>query len=231
MFYLSRFCICKFLFKFAVVNSIARLRHCKQLLLHMAEASLCKKYCRVHTTLKWRSIWTSISILLMCVFCISLSSCRSSRAIQYDSKQHAIDEIHVNKPTRNQRKIVDEAYTWLGTPYKYAHQEKGEGTDCSGMVMMVYVNATGEKLPRNSAKQAEFCIDASPEEVNAGDLVFFATGRDPVKVSHVGIVVDDDNFIHASSSKGVIVSKLSSPYFKRTFIKFGRVPKLSTHSD
>lgn len=163
--------------------------------------------------------------LLICIVCGWFTSCHSSKnAI----KPHETpkEEVHIKNVSKHRKAIIEEAYTWIGTPYKYAAQEKGSGTDCSGMVMIVYETATGEKLPRNSAKQAEFCDEIKAKEVNAGDLVFFATGKDPTKVSHVGIVVDDDNFIHASSSKGVVVSKLSSGYYQRTFLKFGRVPGL-----
>lgn len=132
--------------------------------------------------------------------------------------------IHIKNGTKNERRLIEEARTWIGTPYKYGGAEKGIAADCSGMVMCVYLESTGIKIPRNSAKQAEFCTKLDSEDVRMGDLVFFATGKDPAKVSHVGIVIDAETFIHASSSKGVVESKLNSPYFQRTFLMFGRVP-------
>ena len=134
--------------------------------------------------------------------------------------------MHVGKISRHREALIEEAYTWIGTPYKYAGQDKGIGTDCSGMVMRIYEMIAGEKIPRNSAKQAEFCKKLKSHEVKTGDLVFFATGKDPNKISHVGMIIDNDNFIHASPSKGVVVSQLSNTYFQRTFIMFGRVPKM-----
>lgn len=122
--------------------------------------------------------------------------------------------------------IIEEAETWIGTPYLYAGEEKGCGTDCSGMVMQVYMAALGCPIPRNSAKQAEFCRKLKANEVEAGDLVFFATGKDPEKVSHVGIVVENGGFIHSSSSKGVIVSKLSNPWYAKRLLMYGRIPAL-----
>ena len=133
----------------------------------------------------------------------------------------------IGKADKTQKKIVEEAYTWLGTPYKYAGEEKGKGADCSGMVMMVYKTATGEKIPRNSAKQAEYCTRIDASDVSTGDLVFFATGKDPNRVSHVGIVLDDENFIHAYSSRGVVVSKFANTYYQKKFIMYGRVPRNS----
>lgn len=120
--------------------------------------------------------------------------------------------------------IAEEAYNWLGTPYAYAKSEKGKGTDCSGMVMKIYEEVGGCKIPRNSSKQAEFCHKLKNKEVGVGDLVFFATGKDTDKVSHVGIMVGDEDFIHASSSKGVVKSKINTPYYQRTFKMFGRIP-------
>lgn len=165
--------------------------------------------------------------ILMIVFIATtlLSSCRSAKKSAVNSDQVAkVANVHVGKANHEQKRIIEEAYTWLGTPYKYAAQEKGVGTDCSGMVMKVYETVTGELLPRNSAKQAEFCDEKSAEDVKIGDLIFFATGKNPEKISHVGIIIDNETFIHASSSKGVVVSNFTTPYYRRTFRKFGRVP-------
>ncbi len=181
----------------------------------------------VYSIIKRLALLLFVSLLIGGI----MTSCHSSKSVKRDRHPHPKEEIKVHKPNKRQKKIIDEAYTWLGTPYKYAGQNKGEGTDCSGFVMMVYETAMGEKIPRNSAKQAEFCLDTDADDVDTGDLVFFATGKDPNRVSHVGIVVDNENFIHASSSKGVVVSKFDNPYYRRTFIKFGRVPKLSVDCD
>lgn len=126
-----------------------------------------------------------------------------------------------NKRGKN---VVKEAMQWEGTPYKYAGSEKGGGTDCSGMVMAVYEKTTGVKLPRNSANQAEFCKEIHADDLKIGDLCFFATGKDPNRISHVGIMIDETRFIHSSTSKGVVISDITTPYYTRTFIQFGRVP-------
>lgn len=158
-----------------------------------------------------------------------LSSCGTGKKMTGNHESNAEQTLHIGKGTLEQQRIIDEALSWIGTPYKYAGIDKGKGVDCSGMVMQIYLDVEGMKLPRNSAKQAEFCDRISADEVAMGDLVFFATGKDPVKVSHVGIVIDNEKFIHASSSKGVVISNLNSPYYKRTFRMFGRIPKLTGH--
>ena len=178
-----------------------------------------------------------ISILItFAISIVSLPSCRSAKKADrsyYDAqleqlnkrKNDADKNVKVEKNvSKSAKKIVKEAYTWLGTPYVYGKAEKGVACDCSGMVMSVYENVTGIKLPRNSAKQMEFCKKLKRKDVKVSDLCFFATGKDPDKVSHVGIMVDENNFIHASSSKGVVVSDITQPYWVKTFKGFGRVP-------
>jgi lipoprotein Spr len=167
--------------------------------------------------------YMAIALVGVVTIC-ALSSCHTSRRASTRPGHPDVADVHVGKASKLQKRIVEEAYTWLGTPYKYAGVEKGEGADCSGMVMKVYEKITGEKIPRNSAKQAEYCTRLDASDVDTGDLIFFATGKDPDKVSHVGIVIDNESFIHASSSKGVVVSKFTTPYYQRTFIMFGRVP-------
>lgn len=175
--------------------------------------------------------WNSRCLLVISIgLIICLSSCHTHKKNKNQSAGINREEILIKKQhpvTKEQEAILEEAYSWLGTPYKYAAQEKGKGTDCSGLVMMVYEVSTGEKIPRNSAKQAEYCEKIEASEVDKGDLVFFATGKDPNRVSHVGIIVDTDSFIHASSSKGVIISDLKNNYYQRTFKMYGRVPRLS----
>lgn len=174
-----------------------------------------------------------IPYLLLCAaLCLTMaSSCHTSKKSSADYYQSQIDLLdksgsknrHSKNDCKMGKKIIEEAYTWLGTPYSYACAEKGVATDCSGMVLQVYEKIAGIKLPRNSAKQAEFCKSIKKKEVKIGDLVFFATGKDQNKISHVGIMVDDKNFIHASASKGVVVSDMTQPYYVRTFRGFGRV--------
>lgn len=161
---------------------------------------------------------------LMAVSCSTVKKTASDEVagshttIGYESKKG----LHLRV---DQQRLMDEAYTWLGTPYKFAGVEKGVGVDCSGMVTAVFLKALGWRLPRNSARQAEFCLDIKEKEIETGDLVFFATGKDPQRISHVGIIVDSENFIHASSSKGVTVSRLHNPYYTTRVRKYGRVPR------
>lgn len=144
-----------------------------------------------------------------------------------NSREWKTDRGH--KLTSCQKKILDEAMSWLGTPYAYARAEKGKGTDCSGLVMRVYEDALEYKIPRNSARQAEFCEWVEPDKMRSGDLVFFATGKKRDCVSHVGIILGDDRFIHCSTSRGVVVTSLSAPYYAERLLKIGRLPMLNAY--
>ena len=61
--------------------------------------------------------------------------------------------------------------------------------------------------------------------MRVGDLVFFATGKSKDVVSHVGIYIGNNEFIHASSSKGVVISNLDQNYYVRTFVSAGKVER------
>lgn len=163
-----------------------------------------------------------MTIMLLCLN----TGCKSA----YKSTKDKHDKIETISPKHKmklkglEKKLIDEAMSWIGTPYKYAGSEKGKGTDCSGMILKIFEDVAETKIPRNSGKQAEFCVKLKKKEVRPGDLVFFATGRDPSVISHVGIMIDDISFVHASTKKGVIISEVNTPYYERTFMMYGRIP-------
>lgn len=170
----------------------------------------------------------SIHIPFFLLSLLAIVSCGSHKETigSYGAKKGSVTvetSINLRNANRLQRRIVEEAMDWMGTPYGYGRSDKGEATDCSGMVLAVYRDVAGLMLPRNSAQQADFSSTVEKEEVTAGDLVFFATGKDADRISHVGIMLDCNRFIHASSTKGVVISSVLSPYYVRTFKKYGRI--------
>ncbi|MBO4803464.1 MAG: C40 family peptidase [Muribaculaceae bacterium] len=137
-----------------------------------------------------------------------------------DEKWAALD---IKLGRHDNKKLYKELKSWLGTPYAHARQDKGIGTDCSGMVMMVYQEVFNIKLNRNSAKILEQnCRVISLDDLREGDLVFFCTSNDE-RVSHVGIYLKDNKFVHASSSRGVVVDDLRQNYYATHFHAAGRV--------
>ncbi len=117
------------------------------------------------------------------------------------------------------RDLIAEANRWLGTPYNYGGTTTG-GTDCSGLVMSLYRDVTGVKIPRSTREQVRYCTNLARNKIQPGDLVFFASGSE---VSHVGLYVGNGSMIHASSSRGVIVSDIDNGYWGKRYMIGGRV--------
>ena len=171
-----------------------------------------------------------VLIIIPVVLTGGLSSCKSHKNNNHQDTVYVGEQVELTKKKKKEKssdigsRIARESLNWIGTPYGYGHSEKGISTDCSGMVIILYKEIAEIKLPRNSAEQAEFCNNLKEKDIEPGDLVFFATGKDKKKVSHVGVMIDRNKFVHASASKGVILSEMTTPYYQRTFIKYGRVP-------
>ncbi|MCC8144595.1 MAG: NlpC/P60 family protein [Tannerellaceae bacterium] len=100
-----------------------------------------------------------------------------------------------------------------------------KGVDCSGLVTNIYREVYGKQLARSSADMLKHnCRKVGRSRLKEGDLVFFQTGGGRKKTpNHVGIYLKNGKFLHASTSKGVMVSNLSEPYYIRTFITGGKV--------
>jgi len=102
---------------------------------------------------------------------------------------------------------------WQTVKYRYGGLSK-KGVDCSGFVYLAFLEQFGVKLPRNTRLQVKLGKTIAKNELKTGDLVFFKTSR---HVRHVGIYLDNNQFIHASSSKGVTTSSLKSRYWARKY--------------
>ena len=115
-------------------------------------------------------------------------------------------------------KYIDE---WYGTRYRYGGTTKS-GIDCSAFVQVIYLSAFGMTLPRTAREQYRGCHIVSATEMKTGDLVFFNTTGG---ISHVGIYLQNNKFIHASTSFGVTISDLFDPYYLGRFLGVGRIDK------
>lgn len=176
--------------------------------------------------------WATAAVVAAAMSCAA-TSCHSSRQTAATSKsgyvaprRETVEQMRHKAVDRDFesnsiKKLVEEASRWIGTPYRYAGAST-DGTDCSGLVMTVFNKVLDVKLPRNSAKQQQACHQIDLDKAQPGDLVFFATGSDRGRVSHVGLYIGGGEMIHASS-RGVIVSNLSEKYYARRFHSAGRV--------
>lgn len=119
--------------------------------------------------------------------------------------------------------LYQEAVEWLRTPYRRGGMSH-KGMDCSGLTGTIYKNVFGIKLQRSSKDISRSDVkDLKKNELEPGDLVFFSTSRRSRGVNHVGVYLGNNHFVHASCSKGVIISNLDEGYYKRTWVKGGRV--------
>lgn len=116
------------------------------------------------------------------------------------------------------RMLEDAASGWLGTPYRHGGRD-GRGVDCSALVQSV-MDELGVALPRTTWAQRREGRAIDRDEARAGDLVFFRIGS---RVNHVGVMLGPDRFLHASLSRGVIVTELEEPYFARRLVDLRRV--------
>lgn len=123
------------------------------------------------------------------------------------------------------KKIIKEAESYRGTRYKYGGTTK-KGMDCSGLVTTAF-KSENIALPRSTGELSSYGDWVDLKEVKEGDLLFFATSKNSRKVNHVGLVVDARpgfvQFIHSTTSAGVITSKLSERYWYFAFVQARRV--------
>lgn len=118
--------------------------------------------------------------------------------------------------------VVSYAMQYLGTPYAYGGTGSG-GFDCSGFTMHVFANF-GVSLAHGATPQLNNGYSVSMSELQPGDLVFFfGTYNTSSAASHVGIYIGGGQFIHASSSRGVIISSLSESYYANRYLAARRV--------
>ena len=158
-----------------------------------------------------------ISLLFFSIF---IASCGTSQKqsnknfyAQYSKK------LGVNLTGKEDKKLIKEMAEWKGTRYKYGGTTKA-GTDCSGFVSSIYMNVYGKKLHRTSRDMIKDVRKISKKSLETGDLIFFKTSGK--KISHVGIYIADNKFIHAAS-KGVVVNDLNQSYYKKAYYKAGKV--------
>lgn len=160
--------------------------------------------------------FSSFSLLFLL---LSLAGCSSSQqSVAPQAAEVGVASFHPNTP-KPQPSFVNVYDEWKGTPYRLGGTTK-RGIDCSAFVQIGYSSVYQTMLPRTTVELVKMGQMVSKKQAQYGDLVFFKTGY---RLRHVGIYIGNDEFMHASTSKGVIVSRLDNPYWKQAFWQIRRI--------
>ncbi|NNL17078.1 MAG: C40 family peptidase [Flavobacteriaceae bacterium] len=172
-----------------------------------------------------------ILFILLLIFCTS--ACKSKKKV-ITKKSQSVKTEKVSKTDNSSssidystaaKNVVEHAKKFDGVRYKYGGTTK-KGMDCSGLIFTSF-NKENISLPRTTQDLAKTGEWIDLKEVQKGDLLFFATKKKSRKVNHVGIVttsrVGNVEFIHASTSNGVMISNLAERYWYFAFVQARRV--------
>jgi cell wall-associated NlpC family hydrolase len=161
--------------------------------------------------------WTIRHVAGIVALAVMLTAC--SAAPPYRAGETSKSETPEPSPTSNS---PSEPQGWrqayrglLGVPYRYGGASRS-GFDCSGLVGYVYRAYDGRRLPRNVTDLYRTGHEVEDPSLKDGDLVFFnTTGHG---VSHVGIYLGNRRFLHASTSRGVIITHMDEDYYARRYM-------------
>lgn len=163
-------------------------------------------------------------LLLLITLIISFSSCKSSK-ITTQKKESALNK---NTSSNNKPKIdniVSYAMQFKNVKYKTGGTTKA-GMDCSGLIFKSFKHHN-VLLPRISRDMAKKGSRISINKAKKGDLLFFKTSKTKNRINHVGLVIKSElgliKFIHATTSRGVIISKFSENYWKSAFVEARKI--------
>ena len=179
------------------------------------------------------SIFKNIFLFLfLSSLIISISSCKSHKDSTSDnnsstnsSKSKKVKEkyatiLKVDESKIDNVKLYSFIDEWYGVPYKYGGKTKS-GIDCSNFTSTLYSNIYSKTISGSSSSIFEQCKTISKSNLEEGDLVFFKIEGD--KISHIGVYLQNNKFVHATTKKGVMIDDLDEAYYKKYFYKAGRL--------
>jgi cell wall-associated NlpC family hydrolase len=177
--------------------------------------------------LRLRSILFCLVLLLLTSI---YTSCKSKNIITDTSKSTSKSSgslkerysslLNVKEKDLDNERLYSFIDKWIGVPYKNGGMDK-KGLDCSAFTILLTKEIYNKQLPRTARSMAEDVKRKFEKDLKEGDLVFF--DFDGQKFSHVGIYLQNNKFVHASTSKGVIISDLKDPWYYKYFSRAGSV--------
>ena len=165
------------------------------------------------------------NLFFISLIIIFLGSCTNNKKI-VESKKNAYiinkyaDILKISKSEIKDIKLYSFIDSWYGIKYRYGGMSKS-GVDCSGFTNILYSEVYGKQIPRTTKDIVKTINKVRKSKLEEGDLVFFNISKK--RNSHVGIYLKNNKFVHASTSKGVIISSLDNPYYKKSYNKGGKL--------
>ena len=157
-----------------------------------------------------RSYLVCFSLILM----LLAASC-GSRKHTSDTKASRAADAMANLKSKSLYHFIN---NWTGVRYKLGGLDKS-GVDCSGFAFLLQKDIYGKTLPRRSKDQANAIKSKNYNSLKEGDLIFFSFGGR--EVDHVGVYLNGNFFVHASTTRGVIVDDLTLRAYQRAIVKTG----------
>ncbi|MCW2473446.1 MULTISPECIES: bifunctional murein DD-endopeptidase/murein LD-carboxypeptidase [unclassified Symbiopectobacterium] len=183
-----------------------------------------------------RYIWRAIPALAMA---LALSACTNTGSHQAQTDRSAINDKdslllqasqdEFEAMVRNldvKSKLMDQYASWKGVRYRLGGDSR-KGIDCSAFVQRTFREQFGMDLPRSTYEQQETGTQVQRSKLRPGDLVLFragSTGR------HVGIYIGNNQFVHASTRAGVMISSMDEVYWNKRYQEGRRVISKSATS-
>jgi cell wall-associated NlpC family hydrolase len=162
----------------------------------------------------FRWVQVSVAALTQMLILGLLAGCGGAPAHRVSADGEMFDLAGLDEQRAS---VVMAALSQVGTPYVYGGSDPGQGLDCSGLTQFAHA-AAGVRIPRISTEQRAAARPVGRRPA-PGDLVFFRTGPSQY---HVGVMVDGDRFVHASTSKRrVRLSSLSKDYWRERYLGAG----------
>ncbi|MCC5915259.1 MAG: C40 family peptidase [Balneolaceae bacterium] len=159
-------------------------------------------------------------LILLCVPLLFMISCG---VVSQTAERPSVTPDYPSESAPEMERVMAQLYSaheeWKGTPYVLGGSGMN-GIDCSALMQVVFSEYFGEDLPRNTREQMGEGNGVRRQNIRPGDLIFFRTGRG---VLHVGVAMEDGDFLHASVSAGVTISNLSENYWAGRYIGTRRV--------
>ena len=166
--------------------------------------------------LNYRNVQIVKTIVLSCLALLLVTACST---VPNNRPATTIASPQVNHPSETKTLgdvIVQSAQSQMGIPYKFGGNSPSEGFDCSGLALYSH-RINGIAIPRSTREQFKLGKHINRTDLNSGDLLFFRTMGQ--SVSHVGIYMGNDIFIHAPNSrKNVETETLDNPYYKKRYL-------------